>query len=172
MRTNNLVLELTYHEVARRLLLKQQPREIAEAMHMRIEALNTMLKRREFRCVFDALSARAHEPLDQAIDQRSRNIRREIEDHAAFAFDKLKDLLSGAHSEVVQKDIAQDFLDRAGFAAAAPTQPQIQVVINPLEAEVIASALDRERQGRERLEQQHVTIEKKHADKSSRPPTK
>jgi len=160
-RPSNVVLDLTYNEIARRLLLHQQPEEIAQAMNLNLSTLKQALRRPDFRKVLQELKDKTYEGVDKAIESDVRNIRQEIVDMAGPSLNRLKTLLEHAASEGIQKDVAQDFLDRAGYSKAPETKPAIQVIISPIEADVIATALQKEKEGRQRLENLELQLAKK-----------
>lgn len=155
-----VVLSLTYNEVARRLIMHQTPEEIAQAMALQVGTLKAMMRRPDFIETLEKVRGKAYEGVDKTIESDARNIRQDIIDAAAPSFDRLKMLLDHAASEGVQMHVAQDFLDRAGHGKAPEKEPQIQITINPIEADVIATALEKEKAGRQRLEKLEIRLAK------------
>jgi len=144
--------ELLYHEVARRLLLKQNVEEIALASGLHKDTVINLMRRPRFRTILDELREKAYRPLDKQIEANKRNIKQEIQDVAGESLDRLKHLLVAASSETLSADIAKDFLDRAGFGKQLVAKDEITIKVDELTASILATALQRERQGRERLE--------------------
>ena len=157
---SKVVLDLTYNEVARRLLMHQTPEAIAQKMALKLSTLTQMMRRGDFRVVLEKVREKTYEGVDENLKSDARDIRQEIEDQQGPSMDRLTALLEHAASEGVQKDIAQDFLDRGGHGRAPEKSPQIQITINPIEADVIAEALHKEKQGRARLEKLEIRLAK------------
>jgi hypothetical protein len=152
----NVRTELIYHEIARRLLLKQDESEICQAMQLPQKSLDHIQKRPDFRILVDQLRDKAYRGVDKTINESARSLTEKIAEVAVESFDRLQALLRTANSPTLIKDIAQDFLDRAGYAK---TQPLNQTVVNigTLEASVLTDALKREREARERLDGQDIS---------------
>lgn len=175
--TDQISLELTYHEIARRRLLKQSRENIAQATGLRLNTLQAVERRPAYRRILDKLRDKTYTGLDNALIGEKRNLRQEIQDVAEDSFDVLKDLLHTAAGEGVRVNIGQDFMDRAGYHKA-PAVPVVAIQVNRTDAEVITEALDRERKGRIRLEKLELDLAlprekikhpmlKKHGDNST-----
>jgi len=113
------VQNLTHHEVARRLQLGQEPQEIAEAMCMRVELVEALIRRPAFKALLAELTDKQYEGLDESIKEKTRDIQAEIDEQCGESMDRLTALLKSAASESVQMHIAQDFLDRGGYSKGA-----------------------------------------------------
>ena len=157
---SKVVLSLTYNEVARRLIMHQTPEEIAQAMALKLETLKAMMRRPDFMETLEKVRAKAYQGVDKNLENDARNIRQEIIDAAAPSFDRLKTLLDHAASEGVRMHVAQDLLDRSGHGKAPEKEPQVNITINPIEADIIATALKKEKDGRERLEKLEIRLAK------------
>lgn len=144
---SKVTLSLTYHEVAHRLLLSQTEEQIAQAMSLEVTAVQGILNRKDFKPVLDELRDKAYAPMDRQIESKKRNIQLEIEDHAGESFDRLVTLMGDTKSDGIAKDIAQDFLNRAGIGKQAGKAPLMTVNINPIHAKVITGALALEQEG-------------------------
>lgn len=155
-----VVLDLTYNEVARRLLMHQKPEQIAQKMALKLGTLTQMMRRPDFLVVMEKVREKTYKDVDKQLGEDAKGVRQKIIDIQDDSFERLKLLMEHAASEGVQKDIAQDFLDRGGHTKAPEKAPQVQITINPIEADVIADALHKEKQGRERLEQLTITLAK------------
>lgn len=140
--------------------MHQKPEKIAQGMALKLGTLNQMMRRPDFLKVLEKVREKTYKGVDQNLENDARNIRQEIVDIQGASFDRLKTLLDHAASEGIQKDIAQDFLDRGGHGVAAEKTPQIQININPIEADVIATALHKEEEGRKRLEKLEIRLAK------------
>jgi hypothetical protein len=157
---SKVVLSLTYNEVARRLLMHQKPEQISQAMAIPIGTLTQMMRRPDFLVVMEKVREKTYEDVDKQLGEDAKGVRQKIIDIQGDSFDRLKLLMEHAASEGIQKDIAQDFLDRGGHTKAPEKAPQVQITINPIEADVIADALHREKEGRKRLEKLTITLAK------------
>jgi len=155
-----VVLDLTYNEVARRLLMHQTPAEISQKMALKLGTLTQMMRRPDFLVVMEKVRGKTYEGVDKQLEDDAKSVRQKIIDIQDDSFDRLEHLLKNAASEGIQMHIAQDFLDRGGHSKAPERSPQIQININPIEADVIADALHKEKQGRERLEKLTITLAK------------
>lgn len=147
--SNKLMLEVTYQEVARRLLLKQSEDDISQQMGISMTALHGIMNRKDFQFLFHDLQTKLYKPIDERLSQETRNLRDEIEKAAFDSFDKLLLLLKNSSSEAIAKDVAQDMLDRAGYGKQAEAKTVIN--IGALEASVLVEALKKEEQGAKRL---------------------
>jgi len=157
---SKVVLTLTYNEVARRLLMHQTPAEISQKMSLRLGTLTQMMRRPDFLVVMEKVRGKTYEGVDKQLKEDAKGVRQKIIDIQDDSFERLKLLMEHAASEGIQKDIAQDFLDRGGHTKAPEKAPQIQININPIEADVIADALHKEKEGRARLEKLTITLAK------------
>lgn len=156
MSRNRVQFSLIYNEVARRLLLKQELGEIAQAMCIREESLKTMMLRPAFKELLAELQKTIYRPIDQGLVSDARNLREELQGAAFTSFDRLLALQKSAASEQVIMNISQDLLDRAGYAKTSKIIEERTVRIDPLDAEVLVSALAREKEGREHLSTKSV----------------
>jgi len=156
MGKTKVVLELTDHEVARRLLMHQTPVEIAQATGLKPDTVKNRMRHPDFQAVLANVRDKAYEGLDQLVKDEKRNIKADIDDIAGASFDRLKHLLTAAKSETVQMNVAHDFLDRAGHGKQQERTPMVNINIGHIEADVITTALKREQEGRERLEHTKV----------------
>jgi len=155
---SKVVLSLTYNEVARRLIMHQTPEQIAQATAINLSTLKQMLRRPDFLEVLEKVRGKAYEGVDKLIEEDAKSVRQKIVDIQEDSFERLKTLMEHAASEGIQKDIAQDFLDRGGHGRAPEKAPQVNIIINPIEADVIATALHKEKEGRERLEKLEIKL--------------
>jgi len=140
-------MELLHHEVVRRLLLKQSDEEIAQHTGLKLSTVKRMQDHPEFRDLLVKMRDKHYAGVDAVIGEKAQSMTEQLQGVAQDSFNRLKALL-GSSSEAIVRDVAQDFLDRAGFGKAAPA-PQTIIHIGPLEAEVIAGSLKREREARE-----------------------
>lgn len=157
---SKVVLDLTYNEVARRLLMHQTPEQISQKMALKLSTLTQMMRRPDFLKVVEKVREKTYGSLDKQLEEDAKSVRQKIVDVQADSFDRLEHLMEHAASEGIQMHIAQDFLDRGGHTKAPEKAPQIQININPIEADVIADALHKEKEGRERLEKLTITLAK------------
>lgn len=172
-----LLLEVTYQEVARRLLLKQSEEDIGQAMGISQAALRGILARNDFKDIFRTLQQKMYDPIDAQLVQQGRNLKDEIEQACFDSFDRLMLLLKNSSSEAIAKDVAQDMLDRGGFGKK---HEETRTVINigALEASVLVEALRKEDEGRKRLDgrsilqltkpvDEHATDRRNESDRTS-----
>lgn len=158
---NHVMLEVIYHEMARRVLLHQDAAEIAQAMRINPNTVAQMLRRDDFKRILEEVRDKTFEGVDKQLESDARNIQQEIREEAApKAYDKLMHLLNHAKAEGIQMRVSQDFLDRAGISSRPPEAPGIQIFIGPTEADVIATALKKEEAGRTRLEAIRIELAK------------
>lgn len=150
-----LLLEVTYQEVARRLLLKQPEEAIAQGMGISIPALKGILSRQDFKQIFHDLQSKMYSTVDAHLLSQGRNIRDEIEQAAGASFDRLMALLKESSSESIAKDVAQDLLDRAGYGRKAEDS-RTTINIGTLEAAVLVEALHKDEDGKRRLGERTV----------------
>lgn len=144
----NVRLELTYHEIARRLLLKQQDEEICQAMGLKATSLKNLTKRPDFRAIIDELRQRSYENVDGSIKAQATDLTTRIKQDATESYDRLLALLRSSASESIVRDVAQDLLDRAGYGRAEK-EVKATIQIGPLETSVLVDALRREREAHE-----------------------
>jgi aminopeptidase-like protein len=143
----HVVLELVYNEMARRLMMKQTPTDIALAMGLKVASVERTLRHPNFKAALEKLQATIYAPTDKQLADGQRNIREEILTASYRSFDRLKQLLENAVKEETIMHVAQDMLDRAGFTKKIQSTEEHIIKINPLDADILAAALDRERKG-------------------------
>jgi hypothetical protein len=119
-----------------------------------------MMRRPDFLVIMEEVREKTYEGVDKLMKEDTLGVRQKIIDIQDDSFERLKLLMEHAASEGIQKDIAQDFLDRGGHSKAPERSPQIQININPIEADVIATALHKEKAGRDRLERLEIRLAK------------
>jgi transposase len=146
----NARLELTHHEIARRLLLRQSDEEIAQAMGVKVTTVKRLQSKPEFREILEQVRGQAYSGLDKRIEEERTDLASRIRQDAAESYDRLLALLHNSQSEAIVRDVAQDLLDRAGYG---PKREEAKTVINigPLETSVLVDALRREREAHEKL---------------------
>jgi len=144
-------LTLIYHEIARRLLLKQDPPLIAISMCIPEDFVKQLMRRPAFREVLAQLEQRAFDPIDTALKNQARNLRDDIDRAAANSFDRLTKLLQTTTTEGIIRDIGQDFLDRAGYGKIQKVEQTEVLQIDPITADVLVTALKREQEGKAAL---------------------
>lgn len=158
---NQVTLTVIYHELARRVLMKQSPEEMAQATRIPPVTLRQMLRRPDFKAVLEEVRDKTYLGVDKQLESDARNIQQEIRENAApKAYDKLMHLLDNAASEGVQMKISQDLLDRAGIGEARDTGSKTIFNIGPVEAGVIMTSLKKEESGRKRLEALKIELAK------------
>jgi len=150
-RKSRVEYHLVFHEMARRLMLKQEPEEISQAMGIRLSTVKNTLRKPEFKRVVKELQEKVYRQTDRELMDEARDIRAELQGLAGESLDRLTALLRSAASEAIQKDVAQDLLDRAGYGKHVPEDAKVNIVINPIDADVIATALRKEREGQQKL---------------------
>jgi len=156
MGRTKVVFSLMYNEIARRLLLKQELSEISQAMCVKEETLSRILRKPEFKETLELLQERVYRGLDQSLVSDARNLREEMQKAAFTSFDRLCSLQKTAASESIVVNISQDLLDRAGYGKTTKIVEERIVKIDSLDAEVLAAALAREKEGRANLNQKGV----------------
>jgi hypothetical protein len=139
-------LELLHHEIARRLLLKQSDEEISQATGLKLATVKRTQEHPEFRDLLDRLRDKHYVGVDAVIGEKVKSITEQLQGVAQESFNRLEALLKSS-SETIVRDVAQDFLDRAGYAKATPAM-QTVVNIGTLEAGILVDALKREREAR------------------------
>jgi len=147
---NKLLLEVTYQEVARRLLLKQSEDDICQQTGISLPALHGIMNRKDFQFLFRDLQTKLYKPIDDHLAEGTRNLRDEIEKASFDSFDRLMLLLKNSSSEAIAKDVAQDMLDRAGYGKKVDDNKTV-INIGTLEASVLVEALKKEDEGAKRL---------------------
>jgi len=152
---DKISLDLVYHEVARRYLLHQSQEDIMAATGIQKGTLQAMTRRPAFTAIMNDLKEKAFAGIDTSIVSEKRNMRVEIQKAAEDSFDALKLLLTAAAAETTVVKIGQDFMDRAGgdFVKKPEEVKLPPININIVDAEVLTDALQREKKGRERLEE-------------------
>lgn len=153
-----VLVDLMYGEIARRLMLHQDVEQISQSMSLELGTVKAILSRPDFKEKMRELEGKAYEGLDQTLKDDARNIRKQIADAAQESFDRLKLLLANAAAEGIQMKVAQDLLDRAGFGRPQETAPRQVFIINPIDADVITTALRKEAEGIQRLEGIHKIL--------------
>jgi len=143
-------LTLIYHEIVRRMQLRQTPEQIAQAMGIPLGTLRQTLARPDFKKVAAQRVEQTYEGFDQVEKDKVRNLHDEIDNAAEKSMDRLKVLLDSS-SESIRMKVSHDFLDRAGYGKKEPDAPQLIVQVNPIDAEAIATAMALEREGVKRL---------------------
>jgi len=141
-----LILEVTYQEVARRLLMKQSEDAICQGTGLSLSALHGIMSRGEFKQLFHTLQTKMYKPIDEHLDQHTRNLKNEIEEACFDSFDRLMKLLKLSNSEAIIKDVAQDMLDRGGYGRKVEDNRPV-INIGVLEAAVLVEALQKEDAG-------------------------
>jgi len=142
---------LMYGEIARRLLLKQEPSEISQATCIKEETIRRVMRKPEFKETLALLQAKMYKGIDKTLESDARNLREELQQAAFTSFDRLCALQKTAASEQVIMNISQDLLDRAGYAKTSKIVEERVIKIDSLEAEILTSALAREKEGRAHL---------------------
>lgn len=145
-----LSLEVVYHEVARRLLLKQTEDAICQEMGFSRPALLGIMNRDDFKHIFYDLQSKTYAPIDQQLQLQSRNLRDEIQQACFESYDRLMSLLKTSASESIVKDVAQDMLDRGGYGKKVEDNRTV-INIGVLEASILTEALKKEDEGRKLL---------------------
>jgi len=148
MSKTRAVLSLTYNEIARRLLLKQEPSEIAQAMLIHEDQVKRAMLRPDFKEILQRLQDKMYSGVDRTLASDARNLREELQGAAFASFDRLVELQRTAASESVIVNISQDLLDRAGYGKTTKLVEEHTIRIDPLDAEVLTAALAREKEGR------------------------
>lgn len=149
MRTK-VELELIYHEMARRLLLKQSLPEVAQGMKLPLPRVQELTRREDFKEVLEALRDDTYSDTDKHLKETARNLREEIRRAAEDSFDTLQELLYAAKGEGTKVKIAQDMLDRAGYGAEED-RPQVHIAINTTDARVLTETIRAEQEAQQRL---------------------
>ena len=147
---SRLTLEVVYHEVARRLLLKQTEDAICQDMGITRPALLGVMNRGDFKQIFYDLQAKSYAPIDQQLQLQTRNLRDEIQQAGFESYDRLMALLRTSASETIVKDVAQDMLDRGGYGKKVEDNRTV-INIGVLEACAITEALKKEEEGKKLL---------------------
>ena len=148
MRKHRAVYNLLYQEIARRLLLHQEPPDISQAMAIPVDLIERILRRDDFIHLLNQLSAVKFAEADRLIEGEGRNLRADMEKAAVGSFDRLLQLQQTASSETLIAHISMDFLDRAGYSKVQKVETTQAIHIDALTAEVLTAALKREEQGR------------------------
>jgi hypothetical protein len=151
-----VVFNVIYHEIARRLLMKQEVSEIAQATLIPEDRLMALMRRPAFKELLEKLTAKKYEGIDQTINSDARNLREELNEAAFASFDRLVQLQRCAASESLVANISQDILDRAGFGKQTKVEETRIFKIDSLDAEILAGALEKERVGREHMQTKNV----------------
>ena len=132
---------LLYHEMARRVLMKQTPEKIASAMALPLDRVKRYLRNKRFLQVVDEVRDKTYRDMDSQLAGEKRNLREELTAAAEKSFDVLRGLLDTAASETLRAKIAMDFLDREGSAAPRRTEGTAAMQIGTLEASIIQQTL-------------------------------
>jgi len=146
-------LSITYHEIARRLLLKQDTALIAQSMCLPEESIKRIMRRPSFTDYLKQLEDKAYGQVDQRVADRARNMKEELEAASWEAFDKLKALLSYASAEALQVNIAQDLMDRAGHGRTQKVSSEVAFNVDSITADVLLTSLRKEEAARKALEE-------------------
>jgi len=144
---------LVYYELARRLLLKQDVPLIAQAMGIPEPTVQRVMRKPAFQAVLQQIQDKTYATVDQHLTSQARNLREEFETAAYASFDRLTHLLAKAESESVQMNVAQDLLDRAGYAKVQKVEAVETLKVDPITADVLVTALKKEEEGRRLLAQ-------------------
>lgn len=139
----NVRLELIYHEIARMVLLHRSDEEIAQRTGLKPKGIKSILQKPDFRQILDALRTNSFVSTDKTIENQNEDLATRIRADATESYDRLLSLLRGSQSESIQRDVAQDLLDRAGYAKQDKSQAPV-IVFGPMEAGALIEALKRE----------------------------
>lgn len=145
-----VVLSIVYHEMARRILLRQTPEEIAQAMGIPLSTVRQILAREDLKTVVAELRDRQWEHFDREQAAEARDLRAEISKASEESFDRLLSVLRSSGEEKHVINVAQDMLDRAGYGKRAEAASTTNVYINPIDASVIVDTLKKEAEGASR----------------------
>jgi len=154
-----IVHTLTYHEMARRLLRHQTSEEIASAMSMPLDTVKRIMQKPAFKKVCLDLQEKRFEDVDRELKAEARNLHQELKQQAVKAYDLLKDMMTSAAHEGLRVNIAQDLMDRAGYRRTPEERPTVVMNINPIDADVLATALAKEQKGRKALEIKELPVQ-------------
>ncbi len=159
-RKSAIVHDITYNEVAHRILRHQEPEQIALSMGLRVDSVKQILQKKNFKTKIALLQEKQYGTLNQELEASGRDLRKELDAQAYKAFDALTILMETAANEGVRTNIAQDFMDRAGYERKPKEAPQLTVNIHPIDADVIATALKTAASGRAKLIDKGVLVQK------------
>ena len=160
MGRTKVATSIIHHELARRMLMKQDVQEISQQTGMKVEVIERALRKPEFLALMQELQDKIYETTDRELTSDARDIQHEIKDLAGESLDKLTALMRASVNEGIMKDIAQDFLDRAGHTKKPEATTTNIVNINPIEASIINIALKREEEGRKLLQGKTIELAK------------
>lgn len=150
MRTK-VELSVLFHEMARRLLLKQDLATVANGMRMPLKTVQELTRRGDFKEVLESLRDDTYQETDRALKEEARNITQEIQRAAEESFDLLQELMASVRTGAGHRiKIAQDMLDRAGHRAKDDHE-RVVVNINNIDAQVLAETMRAEQEARQRL---------------------
>jgi len=144
-------LALKAHEIARRLLAGQTVEQIAQETGYEVKRLQNTIRRPYFQQILADLRDEAYQVLDYDIKRRIRGLREEIAEAAVESFDRLVTLLRNTQNENLIRDIAQDFLDRAGYGKTSKVEVEETFKLAQEDVEQIREALLKEKEAGERL---------------------
>lgn len=156
MGRTKVATSIIHHELARRMLMKQDVQEISQQTGMQVDVIERALRKPEFLALMQELQDKIYETTDRELTSDARDIQHEIKDLAGESLDGLKRLMRNSVNEGIVTNISQDFLDRAGHTKRPELTSQTIVNINPIEASIINIALKREEEGRKLLEGKQV----------------
>jgi hypothetical protein len=141
---SKLQLELIYHDIARRLIMKQPLEDIARAIGVKESSVKRALRNTVFQDILKQVTERSYLKLDSQIQDAKANIRERIEDAAQKSLGKLLFLLENAASESVQLNAAMTLLDRGGYSNKMQVEQTQHVMFDSLTGSVIMDALNKE----------------------------
>ena len=158
-RPTEIQYDLTYHELARRLLLHQTITQIAKDMNLATDLVLRLQQKEDFKRVYAHLRDSMYSDLDRDMKGEANSIREQIAVQAGKSMEVLTDLLASCASQTLRVNIAQDMLDRAGYSKQPQTPQQVSILINPIDASALVTALNKETEGQLRLESQQKLAE-------------
>ena len=109
--------EVKYRDIARRLIAKESPADIAKSLELSSGTLYWHMRQASFRAVLRELDMQVFQEIDQLLGEGGLEITQQISGKQDEAFEKVIHLMRYGRKEGIQLRAAQDVLDRGGSTA-------------------------------------------------------
>jgi AcrR family transcriptional regulator len=118
--------EVRYREIARRLMNRESPKDIAEALGITPGTLYWHLRQQAFRDILREVDEQVYKDVDRLIGNDKLEVTQRVAEAQNEAFDELLHLMRYGKGERTRLNASQDILDRGGTIPKA--QPQVSKV--------------------------------------------
>jgi hypothetical protein len=121
-------MEVRYREICRRLIAREKPPQIAEALSITPGTLYVHMRKESFRTMLRAMDKEIFAEIDELLGESTTDIQTRIKDVQNEAFDKLVHVMRYGTSEKTQLRASTEILNRGGTVATqAPNAHVIEL---------------------------------------------